>query len=113
MPEISNVADYLFEKSAVTVASYPEKLAGVLSELIWTMSDNGEEISNATEKWLESDDVARIRVALLLDGVFPFKDAKRMNSVLTRVKTCWPELASDCDRLIADRSSQEGNSGKP
>jgi hypothetical protein len=113
MPQISNVADYLFDKSAITVASHPEKLAGVFSDLIWTMSDNGEEISQATERWLVPDDVTRVRVALLLEGVFPFKDVDKMNSVLTRIKTRWPELIVDCDRLISERSSQADDFGKP
>jgi len=59
----------------------------------------------AIERWLQSDDVDRVRVAVENVGVFPFKDFGKMRAVLTAVKKRWPDLAEKCDKLVADRAA--------
>lgn len=102
---MNNVADYLFDRSPYAVEHLPGKLAEVLSSLLWIMDDNGTEIMEAVERWLKSDDYVRVREALAIDSILPFGDQSEMETVLSRIRMRWPDLAGRCDELVAVRRS--------
>jgi hypothetical protein len=80
-------------------------MAEILELLVWATDDNGTEVMAAVERWLQSDDRDRVRVAVELDGVFPFRHRAEMDAALAVVKARWPELAEPCDRLSAARAA--------
>jgi hypothetical protein len=96
-----------FEKSKKPIKGNPGSLAEILSALIWTMDDNGDEIMHTIERWLRSDDFDRVSEALELEGVFPFKDEREMIDVLRRIQNQWPDLSSRCEYLINQRKLNE------
>lgn len=101
----NNIADELFEKSRLVIRAWPKGLAEIFELLVWTMNDNGTEISRAIERWLLSDDVERVRVAVEVRDWFPFPHATEMDAALAVVKARWPELASLCDEMSAARAA--------
>lgn len=103
-----NIADDLFERSRGVACRWPKKLAEVFHQLIWTMDDNGAEIMVAVERWLQSDDLDRVRVALEVTEVFPFRHQSEMDAVLSIVKARWPELTDQCHHLSATRAKCTG-----
>ena len=100
-----NVADYLFDRSRGAARAWPKGLAEILELLVWAMDDNGAEVMAAVERWLQSDDLDRVQVALEVEGVFPFRCREEMEAVLALVKARWPQLAEQCDRRVADRAA--------
>jgi hypothetical protein len=100
-----DVADYLFEQSRGVIRAWPRGLAEVFELLVWTMDDNGAEVMRAVERWLLSDDFERVRVAVEVREVFPFRHRAEMDAALAVVKARWPELAPQCDRLSAERAA--------
>src|SRR5262249_39168480 len=67
---VVNVADHLFDRSRGAARTWPKGFAEILELLIWAMDDNGAEILAAVERWLQSDDLDRVRVALEVEDVF-------------------------------------------
>jgi hypothetical protein len=110
-----DVADYLFEHSRGVIREWPRGLAEVFELLVWTMDDNGAEVMRAVERWLLSDDPERVRVAVEVREVFPFRHLAEMDAALEVVKARWPEVASHCDRLSAERAActREADSAPP
>jgi hypothetical protein len=100
-----NIADEIFDRCRTAARAWPKGLAEQFALLIWSTDDNGSEIMEALERWLRSDDVDRVRVAVEGVGVFPFRNRAEMEAVLAVVKRRWPELGGKCDQLIADRGS--------
>lgn len=102
---LMDLADHLFECCRQSVLSWPKGLAEILELFIWATDDNGAEIMRAVERWLQSDDVDRVRVAVEFQEVFPFRHRAEMDSVLAVVKARWPELVERCDALAAARTA--------
>jgi hypothetical protein len=100
-----DVADYLFERSRGVIRAWPRGLAELFELLVWTMDDNGAEVMRAVERWLLSDDFERVRVAVELREVFPFRHRAEMDAALAVVKARWPELAERCESLSAERAA--------
>lgn len=99
-----SVADFLFEHRARGCS--PDVLADILDRLVWIMDDNGEQICTAVEGWLRSSDRSRVEVALGMREVFPFRDAREMETVLSNVGSTWPDLAARCNSIIDLRRKQ-------
>jgi hypothetical protein len=102
---VENVADYLFDRSRGAARAWPKRLAEILELLVWAMDDNGAEVMAAVERWLQSDDLDRVRVALEVEDVFPFRRREEMEAVLALVKARWPQLAQQCDQRVANRAA--------
>src|SRR5215217_838918 len=98
-----NVADFLLERCRWTTRDWPKGLAEILELLMAAMDDEGPEIMRAAERWLQSDDIFAVRVALEIEGVYPFLHRAEMEAVLAVVKARWPELSERCDERIRDR----------
>ena len=71
---------------------------------IWTMDDNGTEVMEAVERWLQSDDYDRVKTALSVSDAFPFEQPERMVEVFRTIKARWPELAARCAEIERDRN---------
>src|SRR5688572_10211111 len=100
-----NLADLLLERCRWTAREWPKGLAEILALLMEAMDDNGPEIMRAVERWLQSDDIFAVRVALEVDGVYPFLHRAEMEAVLSVVKARWPELSERCVQRIRDRAA--------
>jgi hypothetical protein len=100
-----NLADLIFECCRQSARSWPKGIAEILELLIWATDDNGAEIMRAVERWLQSDDLDRVRVAVEVEGVFPFHHRAEMDAVLALVKTRWPDLTERCDALAVTRNA--------
>jgi hypothetical protein len=100
-----NIADEIFDRCRTAARSWPKGIAEQFALLIWSTDDNGSEIMAALKRWLQSDDLDRIRVAVEGVGVFPFRHRAEMEAVLAVVKKRWPDLTGKCDQLIADRAA--------
>jgi hypothetical protein len=100
-----DVAELLFERCRTAARAWPKGLAEIFELLIWAMDDNGSEILQAVERWLLSDDLERVRVAVEVQDVFPFRHRAEMDAALAVVKARWPELVESCCRLSAARAA--------
>jgi hypothetical protein len=100
-----DVAELLFDRCRAAARTWPKGLAEILELLIWATDDNGAEIMRAVERWLLSDDLDRVRVAVEVQEVFPFRHQAEMDAALAVVKARWPELTEQCDRLSAARAA--------
>jgi hypothetical protein len=105
---MENIAEYLFSRRARDLP--PKALAEVLDRLVWTMDDNGKEIRQALRKWIESDDLERIRIALTCNEVFLYSTRQEMMDAFNSVCHRFPELRRACDEIIArwDRQYKTG-----
>lgn len=94
-----DIAEYLFSNKTRSVA--PQFVADILDRLIWIVDDeNGNQILDTRDKWLEGDDPERAHVALLMRETLPLKSLERAIEVLTRVKSRWPQFSRECDEII-------------
>ncbi len=100
-----NIAVEFFDRCRTSARAWPKRIAEQLALLVWSTDDNGSEIMTAIERWLQSDDIDRVRVAVEGLGVFPFRHRGEMDAVLALVKARWPDLAEKCDRLVAARAA--------
>lgn len=100
-----DIAELLFERCRTVAGTWPKGLADIFELLIWATDDNGSEILRAVERWLLSDDQDRVRVAVEVQDVFPFRHRAEMDAALAVVKARWPDLAEQCDRLAAERAA--------
>jgi hypothetical protein len=100
-----DLADLLFERCREAARRWPKGLAEILELLIWATDDNGSEIMRAVERWLQSDDLERVRVAVEVQDVLPFRHRAEMEAVLAVVKSRWPELVRQCEHLSAARAA--------
>ncbi len=94
----------LFERCHQAACHWPKGLAEILEQLVWATDDNGSEIMRTVERWLQSDDLERVRVAVEVQDVFPFRHRAEMDAALSVVKARWPELAERCDSLSYERA---------
>jgi hypothetical protein len=86
----------------------PRDFAEVFDRLIWLTDDNGGEILDELERWLREGDERRVRVALALESVFPFRDRSSMARELERIAAAWPELDARCRELVKRRDQAVG-----
>ncbi|WP_211232104.1 hypothetical protein [Pseudoduganella violaceinigra] len=85
-----------------------EVVADLFNILAWQTSDNGAAMTRAIESWLiEGSDNRKLLIALNLD-VYPFINAKEMETVLMRLTESNVRVAARCKELI--RSRQNGAS---
>lgn len=72
----------------------------------WSGATNGADLQPTVERWLEeANDHLKIRLSLSI-GVYPFKTAEKMESVLAKVVDRMPAFAEECGRMIASRRSR-------
>lgn len=102
--EMSGLMEFLYTHRAPSLP--PGALAEVFDRLIWCMEDEGAMLLEIRELWLTSDDRGRVEIALLMDEVFPFREATQMNEVLSRIATTWPDLSPRCNDLRTRRAEQ-------
>jgi hypothetical protein len=99
----SGLAERLYE--AVPQTRPWQDLSDLFGILIWSTSDNGDQLMRAMERWLVSaGDVRQISIALSV-GVYPFKDQSKMEQILARVARVQPATAQLCSEVIASRRS--------
>jgi hypothetical protein len=80
-----------------------QDVADLFGILIWSTSDNGSALMEATEHWLRhAADARQVRIALHLD-VYPFMDRGTMEQVLGDVAAKFPEVAERCRELVESR----------
>jgi hypothetical protein len=99
MTEFENCIEYIFQHRAYQL--HPEAFAEVLDRLIWCMEDNGEQIAYIQQKWLESDDQEKVKIALTMKGLLPIKDRAQLSHVLMNIEGRWPELKDLCKSYLA------------
>jgi len=97
---MSNIADLIFDRSAPN--AQPEWIADILSRLVWLMDDNGAEIHEAYRRWIQSDDLGRISVALSDTEVFLFDSRDEMTKVFSDLGIRFPTLVPRCEEIIGD-----------
>lgn len=78
----------------------PAALAEVFDRLIWCMDDNGAELLRVRAKWLTSDDIEKVRIALAMDEVFPGNTREAIATLCAGLVSRWPELQPECERLL-------------
>lgn len=81
-------------------------LAEVFDRLIWCLADQGDSLLQVRESWLESSEKERVEIALAMDETYPFRNAEKMEAVLERIATRWPELRPRCIELIEARKHE-------
>lgn len=74
-------------------------IAAILDQLIWCMSDNGEELLRVRDTWLLGANRRQVEIALAMDEVLPFASDERAQN-LAIIEERWPDLAPRC-RAIA------------
>ena len=107
---MSNIADIIFDRRSPNAK--PEWIADILSRLTWLMDDNGAEIHEAYRRWIESDDLERISVALSDREVFLFDSRDEMKKVFSDLGHRFPELVPRCEEIISDWDRQHSVSAK-
>jgi hypothetical protein len=80
----------------------------------WSGATNGADLQPTMERWLEeAEDHLKVQLSLSI-GVYPFREAGKMASVLARVAARMPAFAEVCGRLVESRRrrSQETVQGR-
>ena len=103
-PSMSNIADIIFDRRAPN--AQPEWIADILSRLVWLMADNGAEIHEAYRRWIQSDDLERISVALSDTEVFLFDSRDEMTKAFSDLGSRFPTLVPRCEEIIGDWDRQ-------
>jgi hypothetical protein len=98
----SSIADLIVERAAK--GAQPEWVAEVLEQLVWLMDDNGAEVTSAVERWLQGDDERKVRIALAIEGVFPFRNREHDRSIAASIG----QVAGSSCTLRSTRSATEG-----
>ena len=101
---ISHVMSFLAENSIPNLPS--EALAEVFDSLIWCLSDNGEGILNVRKDWLSCDDLLKVKIALAMKEVFPYKTKEEMTIHFNKIIQKWPELKSICNKIVSEWDRQ-------
>jgi hypothetical protein len=96
---VESIAEILFRRRAANLP--PDALAEVFARLVWTMDDNGEEICDTLQQWIESGDVERARIALAFDVAFLYSTRDEMMTAFHRLCARFPELRPACDEILA------------
>ena len=83
-----------------------QDIADMFGFLVWCTSDNGGELMETMDAWLQSaDDERKVLIALNID-IYPFRDQAEMKRVLTSVALRWPNAAARCAELIRTRGAE-------
>ena len=78
-----------------------DKVALYLSMIGWESEAASKLTSESVDKWLQSKDLTRLRVALSQEIEWlPFKEHNEMVTVLNQVKGNFPEFSKRCEQLI-------------
>ncbi|WDE09372.1 hypothetical protein [Thalassomonas haliotis] len=101
---IEMIMDSLFDRRVENLPA--EALAEVFDRLIWCEADNGYELCEVREKWLQGDSQERCAIALEMNDIFPFESIKEMKRVFETITKKWPQFQERCDYLIKVRDSQ-------
>lgn len=97
MITMEEAADFLVERR---IKSLPiKRVAEFLDSWSWLIDDNGLEIQEVIERWLQGDDEMRVELALSVETV-PFKTKAERELVLRRLAERWPRFSGRCERLI-------------
>ena len=100
------IANRLLEETPREEAFAWGDTATILSMMIWSTSDNGAGITNASEQWVnDCNDERRVFVALHLD-TYPFKEYSDMVAALRRVVDRFPALSDRCEFLVNTRNRE-------
>lgn len=74
----------------------------------WSGRTNGAQLLPTTERWLE-EGTDPIRIGLALSqATLPFSDSEKMNEVLSRIASQYPQYSAICWRKITGRQQQGG-----
>jgi hypothetical protein len=93
-----NIAELIYQRRSKSAD--PEWIADILGRLIWLMDDNGSEIQEALDRWLESGSHEQARIALSLDETFPYRTREEMIEGFSRLQSRFPDLKSRCDEIV-------------
>lgn len=95
---IESVMEYICEDKAPNLPA--EALSEIFSSLIWTTKDNGSEVRNVLDKWIEGSDKFKIEVSLKVEGIFPFEGGQKMIDKLEVISNENPLLSDICLKHI-------------
>ena len=98
MISIEDVMNFLIEERAPYLD--PKVLANMFDRMIWTLNDNGAEITKVTADWVEGDDEYKVEVALLMEESFPYNDRATMEEQFSRLRGRWPRFGTLCERVL-------------
>jgi hypothetical protein len=91
--------NFLFSRRVIDLPH--TALAEVFDSLIWCMDDNGEEITNTQKCWLECGDLDKVKIALSMTSVLPYKDLKEAEFEVAAIKKNHPDLDSLCELFLS------------
>lgn len=94
--------EFLVEERASGVPA--EAIAEVLDRLIWCVADNGENILEVRDSWLQSGDEYRVAVALSMNDVFPFNTRRQLEEGLADIAFRFPGLRGKCVEWLGHSS---------
>lgn len=94
--------EFLVDERAPGVPA--EAIAEVLDRLIWCFADNGENILEVRDDWLQSGDEYRIAVALSMNDVFPFNTRPQLEEGLAGIASRFPGLRGKCVEWLGHSS---------
>ena len=83
---------------------WPVKIVSDLfSILIWSTSDNGSALTNATDGWI-TECICERKIAIAIDlEIYPFRSFEEMERKLSVVASKFPKLSPKCASLIESR----------
>ena len=102
--EVRTALESLFEHRARSLPL--DELADVYCRLIWCLADNGAEVVAMQRDWLRGNDIERVRVALEMDEVIPFKSKTEGTAVLQSIAERFEELRGICERRAREWSAE-------
>ncbi|MCA0354312.1 MAG: hypothetical protein LCH85_20155 [Chloroflexi bacterium] len=91
---IEKVMEYLFTRIPNSLP--PELFAGLLEQLAWLMDDNGKDIYQVIDGWLNSDDKEKVKIALAITDVLLLESDEAYHTTVARIVERWPELEPMC-----------------
>ena len=97
------LAELIFEKRVIS--GQPEWFADLFGRLMSLTADNGAEIRGTLGRWLDGQDVEKVRIALAFDEGYLWDSTSEMDRRLANVLSRFPGEAQRCkaarDRWIS------------
>ena len=84
-------------------------LADLFSQMVWIFDDNGEQLLDTLQRWLDGDDYYRAEIALGIKGIFLFRSRREMASKFEEVSRKWPGLEIRCQNVLRRWDETVGN----
>lgn len=104
---MEEVMNFLWGRSAKNLPA--DALAEVFDRLIWCMDDNGSDIEDVRIKWIRSEDISKVEIALTMSETYPFDSRVELIRELGEVRKKWPTLKPICDEVLNKWDRQFGS----